>query len=616
MRGVARSAVLHTILLVLLAACALPAAPVATPPPATAPTATMPSATQRPTVPPATPTLAPRAPTYVKLLPAETTGEVYRRLELIIETDGTFANPFDPAEVDLWVRFSGPGDIVVSVPAFWYQGFERESLRLDGPPGWRVRFIPHIPGQWSAQAELVSPALQSEPIALDVEPASDPRGFVRLDPENPRYFAFENGEPYYAIGPNLGWPTTLRRTTIEYERWLSRLSGNGGSVARLWMASWSFGIEWLDTGLGDYSKRMQQAWALDQVFEIAEQHDIYIILSLLNHGAFSETVNPEWTANPYNAANRGPLASPELFVSDPQAREFFKRRLRYIAARWGASTHLLAWEWWNEVNLTPISDLKLRPWIKEMSAAIREYDPYNHLISNSYAGGSTNSTWTLPEIGIAQQHDYTGADPALLFPATYRAFTRIAPDKPALVAEHGYSAASAYGQAERVHFHNGIWTAPFTGFAGTSMAWWWESFIDPNQLWREYRPLADFLEGERLAALTPGTAGLGSQAYAFTLQSETHALIWVRNKAYEGSAAGRAYAAIKAPPSDWVYRPEVISGATLTITGLEDGAYTARWFDSQSGTWLEETPLQVTDQTATLLVPDFDRDLAVKILRN
>ncbi len=137
---------------------------------------------------------------------------------------------------------------------------------------------------------------------------------MRLNRQNPRYYAFDNGDFYFPIGPNLGWATQSGLGVLkDYERWLDRLSQNGGNVGRVWMASWSFAIEWNDTGLGDYSGRMQQAWLLDQVFKLAEQRGVYLMLTLLNHGAFSDSVNPEWDSNPYNAANGGPLKTPREF---------------------------------------------------------------------------------------------------------------------------------------------------------------------------------------------------------------------------------------------------------------------------------------------------------------
>jgi aryl-phospho-beta-D-glucosidase BglC (GH1 family) len=133
---------------------------------------------------------------------------------------------------------------------------------------------------------------------------------------------------YFPIGMNIAWATSLNNTLADYQRWFDKLSQNGGNFARVWMSSWDLGIEWEDTGLGDYTNRLKQAWLLDQVFQMADQRGIFIMLTLLNHGSFSRTVDPEWSGNPYNARLGGPLLKPQDFVTDPQAIDFFKRRLR------------------------------------------------------------------------------------------------------------------------------------------------------------------------------------------------------------------------------------------------------------------------------------------------
>jgi hypothetical protein len=51
----------------------------------------------------------------------------------------------------------------------------------------------------------------------------------------------------------------------------------------------------------------------------------------------------------------------------------------------------------------------------------------------------------------------------------------------------------------------------------------------------------------------------------------------------------------------------------LTLTGLADRAYTVRWFSPKTSEWLDEQALQVRDGTATLAVPTFAQDLAVRI---
>lgn len=578
----------------VLAACAGPALPVE---PSNASTAG--------------PTPAPRAATRLSLSSLTPSVARYGRAEFAIDTDGVYANPFDPAEVDLTVRFVGPDGVTVSVPAFFYQDFDPATFAPVGAPGWRARFTPSTAGSWTATAVLTAPALESTPVAFDVAVDDAARGFVRIDADNPRYFAFDNGEPYVPIGANIAWATSLEATPTDYERWFDRLSANGGNLARVWMASWSLGIEWQDTGLGNYRNRLLQAWLLDQVLNLAAARDVYIELCLLNHGAFSTSTNPEWDANPYNVANGGMLKEPASFVSDPQAIALFKRRLRYIAARWGYSPNLMAWEWWNEVSLTPISDEALKPWIQTMTAELQRLDPNDHLISSSYAGGSFTRIWREPELDFAQVHDYSGVDPVVYLGRELEKVqknTSVNP-KPALAAEQGFSAygADTTRNREDITLHNGVWAPPFLGYAGTAFTWWWDTYLDPGDHWGVYKPFADFISGERLATLTPGRGEIDSSAVALTLQNDARALVWVRNQAYD---AATLLVATNVPDD----RFETLSGLTLTVSGLTDGAYEARWFSPQPGEWLTTAPAIVSGGAVSLAVPDFDKDLALKLV--
>lgn len=566
----------------------------------------------------APPTAEPLPASFLRLSgPASTLA--YELVELSIATDIAFANPFDPAEADLRVRFSAPSGAALVVPAFWYEEYDPATLQPVGEPGWRARLTPSEPGQWQAQAELAAPALQSEPLSFAITPNPAARGFIRRDAANPRYFAFESGEPYVPVGANIAWANSLETTIPQYQDWFGSLGANGGNVARVWMASWSFGIEWKDTGLGDYRARMRQAYLLDQVFNIAKEHDIYIMLCLLNHGAFSLTTNSEWADNPYNLANGGMLSGPAQFATDPAAKELFKRRVRYIAARWGYSTNLFAWEWWNEVNWTPIGDDLLLPWVAELSPYLRDLDPYGHLVSSSYATGGDSQLWAASTIDFAQQHDYSGSDPLRVTRDALKEFRATTLDKPVLLAEHGSSASGADDKAgrEQIHFHNGIWAPIFMGYAGSGMAWWWDSFIDPQEQWVEYRYLSDFLAGERLADLAPTKASAGKDTYAFALQSPARTLVLIRSRTYDSQAAGLAYseALRTGTASGWVYQPPMMRGLSLTIDQMQDGDYQAYWYDPQTGAWLSESAVSVQGGQLKLSIPDFSRDLALKLVR-
>lgn len=565
------------------------------------------------------PTAAPVLSDTLVLSPPTAPVSQYGRLELTLTTEVIFENPYDPAQIDLRVHFTAPDGTLSTVPAFWLQEFDPTIQQPTGEPGWRVRFTPQMPGEWVAQAEVVGQNQRSAQISFPVAPSDNP-GFVRIHPTNPRYFAFDDGSPYIPIGLNIGWAG--QDVLGDYTRWFDRLSMNGGNVARIWMASWSFGLEWKDTGLGDYTNRIKQAWLLDQVFQLAEARGIYLMLTLVNHGAFSTSVNPEWADNPYNKANGGPLQSPIDFVTDPTAKAFFKQRLRYIAARWAYSPNLFAWEWWNEVNWTGIGDKTLGPWIQEMTPALQTFDPYDHLITNSLANGTSTQLWALPELDFSQQHDYTGGDLNRTLARDRVRITKIAPDKPLLMGELGYS-AGAQEALDAMHLHIGLWAAPFLGYAGGSMYWWWDNFVDPQNQWPQYKALAHFLQGEDLAASTVTSATvLPEGAQALVLQSPTRTLLWLQSDAYSVPAVQGAYdkavrEALKSKQklTDWHYTPPMLNQLTVTVNGLSDGNYTIQWYAPQRGEWLTASTVQVENGVAHLAAPTFDTDLAAKLIR-
>jgi hypothetical protein len=225
----------------------------------------------------------------------------------------------------------------------------------------------------------------------------------------------------------------------------------------------------------------------------------------------------------------------------------------------------------------------------------------------------------MPELSFVQLHDYSGTDPAKLLPLQNQVMSAKYPDKPFLLAEYGYSAdgASALPNRDVIQFHNGLWAAPLSGMSSTAMYWWWDTLVDPQNLWGEYKGIATFLKDENLAALAPAKAQLApAGATVLLLQGHDRALAWLRSDAYDVAPASAAYAKARQAGQagdGWVYAPPPLVGVQLTITGLADGDYTARWFAPKTATWLDEQVVQVRDGSATLAVPTFAQDLALKI---
>jgi hypothetical protein len=561
---------------------------------------------------------------HIAIRPAVQTLYQYSKQEFDIDTNVTVENPFDPDQLDIAVHLNSPSGEMYSIPVFVYQDYDADTQTPVGVQRWKARFTPTQEGNWTATAVLSDgkSIFTAGLVSFTVLPAIS-RGFVRTSQSNPQYLAFDNGEAYFPIGINLGWGHA--EPLKDFARWFDALKQNGSNVARIWMASWSFGIEWKDLGLGRY--RLDRAWLLDQVMQMAEERGIYVILVMINHGAFNIRVNPEWVDNPYNVEQGGPCKVPEDFATDPIARKLFRQRLRYIAARWAYSPNLLAWEWWNEVNFTPLADPNLlRPWLKEMTAYLRTVDPYHHLTSISYSDGNDPRITSLPELDIMQRHLYSPLDPRTTMAKAYAELSSNGaqkPTKPTLFTEFGFSGASEQPtrfDTEGIQFHNGLWASTFNGFASAAMYWWWDSYIEPNNYWYHLKGLGDFLADQDMSTLSPMPAQvMTATVQASALGRDDGALVWLRSSSYSVDVAeskfqmATLFGNIK--EADWRFELLPHKDISVTLSGLHGGPYQVSWYDTRTADLVMSITLAAKNGSLVLTAPTFERDIAAKVFR-
>jgi hypothetical protein len=542
---------------------------------------------------------------------------------------GTPGNRFDPAAFDAWCEFDGPGGERVRATAF----FDRDERGA----AWVLRLLPPARGRWRARPFVRHAGAPARALGaafeFDVARLVSHR-HIGVDPAAQRHFAFEDGTPYVPVGLNVCWSAGAHPLE-DYRRWFTRLAAHGGNFARLWMASWSFGIEWDDTGLGDYGARLPRAALLDAVFELAESLGIRLMLCLLNHGAFTQANDSEWARNPYNRSNGGPLAAPQDFVTDEAAQALFERRLRYIAARWSHSPALHSWEWWNEVTWTPIANAALRPWLQRMERTLAAHDPYGRLRSTSWADRGDALAWRLPALAFAQQHDYTTRDPLLHYADAARAWRADGvTDKPLLAGELGLETTfdpttPRPFEWDAVHLHNGLWAPLFHGYAGTALYWWWDKLVDPQDLWPAFGGVARWLEslhacGLRLGLHEPHPAafsGRPARALALALAASDSVLLWVRADLHDAGALQRAWRAETGdhdPARPWRPRFPRIEGGQVTLADLRlaDGPLQLRWLDAASGVEVATGTVQAKAGVLILPCPPFERDLAAIVHRH
>ena len=74
----------------------------------------------------------------------------------------------------------------------------------------------------------------------------------------------------------------------------------------------------------------------------------------------------------------------------------------------------MSWEFWNEVNWTPLAgEAVLGPWIQRSAAVIRNLDPYDHLLTTSGSRITDAEVWK--DLDYTQDHYYDMPDLQRLF---------------------------------------------------------------------------------------------------------------------------------------------------------------------------------------------------------
>lgn len=560
-----------------------------------------------------TPTMIPTPVVPIQVIHrANTSYRTYDVIEFDVVVQQPPADVFDTLGNNMWlVATHQLNQQTVRAPIFWMADYDT-ATNATGVTGWRARVSLPTVGQWrifASHGDSVSP-----PIDITVVPNPDAHGMVRV---HPRGFAFDDDTPFVPIGVNTGWSTAQGAAILaDYERWFGQLAANGGNAARVWMASWAFGIEWNDTPLGDYRNRMRQAWLLDQVFVLAQRYNVRLMLCLINHGAFSTTTNAEWHDNPYNQANGGPIATPEAFVTDPDARALWHKRVAYIAARYAAFASLWCWEWWNEIDWTPIKDDQLAPWLIDSRTVMQRVDPYQHPITSSWSSVRLTELWQESTLDLVQHHTYEADDVARTINTARIPVKPILRQKPLLVSEIGLNAGGAgtVDAIERIHLHNALWAPLMLGTAGSGMYWWWDTWLDPKNHWDAIGSISAFTQGIDMRAmrafsvLLPGATVLG-------LRNDDSIYVWIRHAKYTAKEALRAHALANTTDPAWHYALTPQSWPSVTIKDIDTGAYDVHWFDPQRATWQPPVIVNPSSDGLVLDVPDFAYDMAAKITR-
>ena len=422
---------------------------------------------------------------------------------MTLTVDGRTHNPFDRnGGLAIDGVFYGPEGQRVTVPAFLREvAFDgalpvpsnddddsgRAASFRAGDGSWSVRFTPTEPGRW--EYEVVARSGRrialSDRGAFRCAVAHTHPGFVRVSSRDRRYFETDRGDVYRPVGQNVAWAD-------NYEYYLDKIQAYGGNWVRVWMGPWNVQLEakhttvWYDL---DVARR------LDGIVRAAEARNIRIQLVLLWHDEFASS----FARSPFDVDNGGPLRSPEGFFYMTAAKKRFKRRLDYIVARWGHSPAIMAWELFNEVDLTRYRHTDdVVAWHREMAAYLKRIDPTGRLVTTSLSTGGQygrlpERLWTLGDIDFTQAHLY---DPDIHDEARSAAARHRRYGKPFFVAEFGRGYQARDDQADPIGatLHAGLWQTAVSRDAGLAMSWWWDTYIDPRNLYDHFKHVAAFVK--------------------------------------------------------------------------------------------------------------------------
>lgn len=138
---------------------------------------------------------------------------------------------------------------VKSQPGFYYQDFDwqtknnRDWIYPLGTYSWKVRFSPPEVGNWRYRIRVRDRggATQTADGTFEVVESSN-HGFIKVSPDDPRYFEYSDGTYFPGLGYN--YRPNIINIDANTPR-LAQMKANGIQVPRIWLSSWGiYGSAW------------------------------------------------------------------------------------------------------------------------------------------------------------------------------------------------------------------------------------------------------------------------------------------------------------------------------------------------------------------------------------
>ena len=413
---------------------------------------------------------------------------LYSRVDFDIQLKGNWENPYRQQEVTLDMMITAPDGSSLVLPCFHVEG---ESGEVSD---WQARFTPRQCGTYSytfiykEKGEVESAGCGG---ILKVVP-SEGQGMLNVNDN--WTLKFDNGDLFRGIGENICWESRANDDSkffsdlheqadrYNYDYMLPLFADNGGNFIRVWMCGWNFPIDKKDHfnniryTATDKPINKSAVERLDHMFDLCENLGIKVMLCM---GA-------------------GEARTDENFFTSDEARAEHKNRLRYIIARWGYSTSLAMWEFFNEIDNIqfrahgrPIPHEAITSWHAEMAKYVKAVDPYVHIVTTSISHRDVVGMNDVPDMDINQKHIYNNTKD---IPNTLHRYTA-AHNKPYIIGECGYEwdwskNFNDFADGMDWDFRKCSWYGLVNPTPVIPMSWWWEFFEDRGMM-KYYKPVRE-----------------------------------------------------------------------------------------------------------------------------
>ena len=522
----------------------------------------------------------------------------YESLELTLEIDAEYSNPYDAREVALEGVFTSQDGLEMKVPGFW-----------DGAGAWKIRFTPSSEGTWTYAISVTDRRGISLPYLgeFTVTP-SDLHGWIipgnAFDPAySGHYLVHHDGTHFYGVGhadalnilidgfdaqDGVGLFDAMKAANENYVVWWPLYANSPVS-----------------SSYDEYS--VGQMNVIDAVVKDAEKEGIFLIFTIWDHPQLRDENHPTWDTGNWSRNGFNKLSSlDDFFVSD-EARAWQENLYRYIIARWGYSPAIGLWQTVSEVNGTNALD-QTDSWHARVNSYFVLNDPYRHPTT---ASGSGEVDW--PEghavMDIPQVHLYEWNEDAIGAADHAAEWTSLMWDRverPNWIGEFGTTGNTYYPEL----FHHAIWAALASGASMTPAEW------NSGGAWGRMTPemsadvsrLAVFVQDLPLAEWNPSKLDINlsdAEVRAWGLAGDGGGLFWVQDFSLEGRSIEEMRTAM----------PDR-SGIQVEVIGLAAGSYTVQPYDTWQGIYLDDLDVECgKGEPCVISLPDFTSDMAFKIIR-